>query len=466
MEKLDLVTVLNKTWTVKSFIDAGGTQLEKRIESGLKEINVDFRVACVEYSDLSTTNENNYLTTSKGFRANVSDSGLQKNTDKAVESNDALTTAIEEACKLDWKTDARKICFIITDSPPMILSTDCNAELDIIKLARQLGGTGVVLNTIGIEPRIEPYKDFFMALSYITGGRYIAVTDPSMLPIAIVGATQEDISLEKVLHLVDKKAVDCIRNIGPSEDDVGQFYNGCDQHFIDFYKDLSEDGNTPETYHLMAGYDLSRYVSALARYLSTMTSISDIKRICPSWPLPWPARDYEYLPPPRLPIPYPPPSCTRFPKQPSPTPPPPPPPPPPSTVVKSSTSATAPFSSIAPDPLEVSQPPTVPSKTMVGPPPPPTPISITPPPPPPPLPVYLPLRRQWPPNPREPPSTYRPLKEKNKIDADVSRPAVPFDGAFYYRKQSFGIVRSPPTYGQVHSLVQRVFVRNLPLWRH
>ena len=57
-----------------------------------------------------------------------------------------------------------------------------------------------------------------MAMPYITGGRYITLTDPSKLATIIIGAAKEDTSLEKILHLVDQIAVDCI---GPSENDVG-----------------------------------------------------------------------------------------------------------------------------------------------------------------------------------------------------------------------------------------------------
>ena len=466
MEKLDLVILLDNHWSVNSFISAGANQLKKRIESGFKEINIDSRFACIEYAD-----KTNYPARSKGFSTCISDFNLQKKIDSEDENTDALTTGIEEAFKLDWRKDARKICFIITDSPPLCLFTDSKPGIDLLQLTRQLGQMGVVLNTIGIEPRLEPYKDFFMALSYITGGRFITLTDPSQLPMAIVGAAQEDLSLERILHLVDKKAVDCIRAIGPTENDIGKFYNGCDQHFIDFYKDLSEDGKTPETFHLMAGLEGVRYISALARYLSSMNSMSDIKKICPTWPLPWPARDYEYLPPPRMPIPYPPPPCAPAsePKFPSASPirakpPPPPPPPPPPTMSKSTSSTTASITSIAPGPLKVPGPfCPPPAPRMLGPPPPPVYISLAPPPPPHPLPTCLPLRRQWPPNPREPPSTgtFRSTKGKNRTDDEVSRPSVPFDGAFFYRKQSFGIMRSPPTYGQVHRLVQRVLVRKL-----
>ena len=475
MEKLDLVILLDSSsWTVKSFIDAGGNNLEQRIENGFKEMDIDFRVACVKYAGrLRSTNKNDL----KGFSSNVSDIALQQNWENEVDKSDALTIAIKDTCILDWRNDARKICFILTDTPPNILSQECKTLLDIFESTRKLGGKGVVLNTIGIEPRLEPYKDFFMALSYITGGRYISLTDPSKLATVITGLVLEDISLENILHLVDQKAVDCILNIGPAENDVGQFYNGCDQHFIDYYTDISEDGKTPETYHFIGGYEGNRYVSALARYLSTMTRLSDMKKLCQTWPLPWPVQ-YDCFPPP--PSQKPPPPCAflqsppRHPlsqpeswtlvpddmpssSMPLSTPPPPPPPPQPPIMTRST-----------PPPV-MTRPPPQPIMTRSPPPPPPPPSttamvpqrSLAPPPPPPPLPSRLPLRRQWPPNPREPPPAwlYRPSNEKNEIDNEESRPAIPFDGAFYFRKQSFCIMRSLPTYGQVHRLVQRVLVR-------
>ena len=202
MEKLDLAIVIDdSSWTLKSFIDAGGNKLEQRIESGFKEMDIDFRVVCVKYGMLNKTSENDYRSTTDEFSFIVPDIILQQN----VENADALTIAIEETCELDWRTDARKICFVITDNPPFILSPECKSRMDILELTRQLGRKGVVLNTIGIEPRLKPYKDFFMALSYITGGRYITIIDPSNLAAAIAGAAKEDISLEKILPLVDQK---------------------------------------------------------------------------------------------------------------------------------------------------------------------------------------------------------------------------------------------------------------------
>ena len=134
MEKLDLVILLeNSSWTIKSFIDAGGSQLEKKIESGFREMNVDFRVACVKYGDLSTTNDNNIPSTSKGFSSNVSDIGLHQNAVKEVVNSDGFTMAIEETCGLDWRADAKKICFILTDTPPNILSQERETVLDIFK---------------------------------------------------------------------------------------------------------------------------------------------------------------------------------------------------------------------------------------------------------------------------------------------------------------------------------------------
>ena len=307
-EKLDLAILIdNSSWTLKSFIAAGGDRLRESLESDMRKVHVDVRVACVQYGILNQPIANDSETKTDGFCSNVPDSFLKQ----FIASDDALTTAIEKTCELDWRKDARKICYVITDNPPSALCAECKPPMDILKLTRKLGGKGVVLNTIGIEPRLRPYRDFFMTLSYITGGRYIALTDPSKLATVIAGAAQEDISLEKVLHLVDQNAVDCIHSIGPSENDVGQFYNGCDQHFIDIYKEMLMDGRPPETIHFRDSNYKNVFVTPLARYLSTLSSLDELKKKCPSWPLPWPVQYHLPQAPPHYCRPGPPPPPVR-----------------------------------------------------------------------------------------------------------------------------------------------------------
>ena len=504
MEKLDLAILIdNSSWTLMSFISAGGDNLRQNLETDLRKLDVDFRLACVQYGGLNQARANDSHARTDGFCSTLPENFLEN----CFTSDDALTIAIEKTCNLDWRKEARKICFLITDNPPSMLSTEYIADVDILEITRKLGGKGIVLNTIGIEPRLKPYKDFFMALSYITGGRYIALTDPSKFTAIIIGATQEDTSLEKILHLVDQNEVDCIRNIGPSMNDIGQFYNGCDQHFIDFYKEMVVDEKPPTTTHFRDSNYKNVFVTPLARYLSTLPSLDELRKKCLSWPLPWPVQYHLPYQVPHYCCPGPPPPPGRVfqsppkpaessvPKSETPTkhPPPPPPPPPPlpeqSPVVSSCKSSASETSSTSPE-LPVRKAPAQPTKSITArqpstaPPPPGGPFKVSPPPPPPhpgvnvstvneapylpPTPPppprperRLPLRRQWPPNPREQPYPDGPSTDRYEMHDPADRPAMPFEGGFCFKLQYFSTLQAPPTYGQLHRLVQRALVRGI-----
>jgi hypothetical protein len=45
-------------------------------------------------------------------------------------------------------------------------------SLDPIDITQQLAEKGITLYSVGCEPAILPYRDFFMALAYKTGGQY------------------------------------------------------------------------------------------------------------------------------------------------------------------------------------------------------------------------------------------------------------------------------------------------------
>ena len=59
---------------------------------------------------------------------------------------------------------------------------------------------GITLYSVGCEPAITPYKDFFVAISYSTGGQYVPLRNAKLLSKVIVGGTVEEISLEKLME--------------------------------------------------------------------------------------------------------------------------------------------------------------------------------------------------------------------------------------------------------------------------
>ncbi|ESO96775.1 hypothetical protein LOTGIDRAFT_239746 [Lottia gigantea] len=64
---------------------------------------------------------------------------------------------------------------------------------------------GITLYTVGCEPSITPYKEFFTAIAYITGGQYVPLTGAKSLTQIIIGGAQEEMSLEKWMEDVNKE---------------------------------------------------------------------------------------------------------------------------------------------------------------------------------------------------------------------------------------------------------------------
>jgi hypothetical protein len=79
----------------------------------------------------------------------------------------------------------------------------CACGIDPIEVVRQLGEKGVTLYCVGCEPAINTYKEFFVALSYKTGGQYVPLRNAQLLSKVIIGGAQEEISLEKLMEDVE-----------------------------------------------------------------------------------------------------------------------------------------------------------------------------------------------------------------------------------------------------------------------
>ena len=57
----------------------------------------------------------------------------------------------------------------------------CPKNHDPMEITNKLAEKGVTIYTVGCEPSLTPYKDFFMAISHITGGQYVPLGKASLL---------------------------------------------------------------------------------------------------------------------------------------------------------------------------------------------------------------------------------------------------------------------------------------------
>ncbi len=64
---------------------------------------------------------------------------------------------------------------------------------------------GITLYCVGCEPALLPYKEFFSALAFKTGGQYVPLRNASLLAKVIVGGAVEEISMERLMEDVERE---------------------------------------------------------------------------------------------------------------------------------------------------------------------------------------------------------------------------------------------------------------------
>ena len=116
----------------------------------------------------------------------------------------------QEVTKLDFRPNATKICMMISDAPPHGLGCSgdgfpkgCPAGLDPVKISHTLAEMGVTLYCVGCEPSINPYKSFFEALAFNTGGQYCPLQSAQGLSGLVVASAREEIHLERLMGDMD-----------------------------------------------------------------------------------------------------------------------------------------------------------------------------------------------------------------------------------------------------------------------
>lgn len=199
---------------MSSYINTARDNIRKIVEDIVAAEKSDVRLALVEYRD-HPPQDSSFVTRVHDFTPSI---GTMKKWLDACSAQgggdtpEAVADALHDVLKLSWRENATKICVLISDAPPHGLSPNgdnfpegCPAGLDPMVTVRELAQKGVTLYSVGCEPAINQYRDFFMALVYITGGQYVPLAGSKMLTQVIIGGAQEEISLEKWMAEVDEE---------------------------------------------------------------------------------------------------------------------------------------------------------------------------------------------------------------------------------------------------------------------
>jgi hypothetical protein len=78
----------------------------------------------------------------------------------------------------------------------------CPKHNDPVEIAHKMAERSIVLYCAGCEPSLKPFREFFSALTLITGGKYVPLDQADNLSNVIVGGTREEVSMEKLMAQV------------------------------------------------------------------------------------------------------------------------------------------------------------------------------------------------------------------------------------------------------------------------
>ena len=115
---------------------------------------------------------------------------------------------------LSWRESAVKVAILICDAPPHGIGGPgdgfphgCPDHNDPVEIAHKMAEKSITLYCAGCEPSLTPYRQFFIALTLITGGQYVPLDNAENLAKVIVGGTREEISMEKLMAQVHEEVM-------------------------------------------------------------------------------------------------------------------------------------------------------------------------------------------------------------------------------------------------------------------
>ncbi|CAD5115441.1 unnamed protein product [Dimorphilus gyrociliatus] len=217
---LDLAFAMDCTGSMGSYIAAAKDSIWNICEEIVASEKSDIKLSLVEYRD-HPPQDKSFVTRTHDFVSSIGEMKKWLSQSAASGGGDApeaVTDALHQLLKLNWREKSTKICIMISDAPPHGLGSHgdgfpggCPDGLDPINITRELAQKGITLYTVGCGSLAVKCRDFFMTIAHITGGQFIPLANARLLAKVIIGSAQEQISLEKLQGKVDdvvKQATD------------------------------------------------------------------------------------------------------------------------------------------------------------------------------------------------------------------------------------------------------------------
>ncbi|CAF3378834.1 unnamed protein product [Rotaria socialis] len=206
---LDLVFTIDSTSSMAPYIQSAKNNICSIITEIVANEKSDIRLALIEYRD-HPPQDATFVTRVHDLTSNIDEmtSWLEDcNAEGGGDLPEAVADALAAVLKLSWRPESTKICILISDAPPHGLDQNgdtfpngCPAGHDPARIVRDMAEKHITLYSVGAEPSIVPYRDFFMALAYITGGQYVPMVNAQLLAKVIVGGVREEISLDRLMR--------------------------------------------------------------------------------------------------------------------------------------------------------------------------------------------------------------------------------------------------------------------------
>lgn len=276
-KELDLAFIMDSTGSMSSYINSATQNIREIVEDIVASSSADVRLALIEYRD-HAPEDRTFVTRTHDFTHSVSTMKSWLNAARARGGGDgpeAVADALYQTTKLSWRPEAAKISVLISDAPPhgLVPSEDTSFPdgspngHDPMQIVGNLAQIGVTLYVIGCEPSIIPYKDFFMALAYRTGGQYVPLSVPRLLVNAITGGAQEELSLQKFEKDVQVELQKAAAAGGPINKQ---------QIASSLFRKLSRSG--AKSKQLVRNNKALEGPSKAAKLLSALTSMADVRK--------------------------------------------------------------------------------------------------------------------------------------------------------------------------------------------
>ncbi|RNA30666.1 type A von Willebrand factor domain containing [Brachionus plicatilis] len=211
---LDLAFIMDCTGSMGSYIDNATESIKMIVEEIVSLEKSDVKLALIEYRD-NPPQDTTFETRVHDFTGSIKQMRNwleQCHAQGGGDEPECVAEALHAALKLDWRENATKICILISDAPPH--GINCPGDsfpngspngIDPIESVIKLAEKSVTLYSVGCEPALLPYKDFFTSLAYRTGGQYVALRNAKLLAKVIIGGAVEEISLEKLMDEVQEE---------------------------------------------------------------------------------------------------------------------------------------------------------------------------------------------------------------------------------------------------------------------